>query len=370
MLDDLKVKIRETNKNPNIGKTHQVVLKDGPRAYRIATIFEILDPSNNTLHHLSLRLDSFDHVKNKWTHKPDRSVRLEGKEPNEIASLSRFLRAILDEHYPQEAGDIHVVNAATYNNVEEIIKVVPQINSKERLQILQRLLHNMDKSSLNADEFIAAFEQSSEEVLHNIAIASRLVEYRKAYQVFSDLVSDPDTPEAKIQKHLDQNAWIFGSEYSELLKRRTWTRDDRLDFMLRRTVDGFLEIVEIKTPFQEALLRYDSSHDSYFPSAKLSAVIGQVIRYIEEVERDRDSILAKDGSDTLKIRARIIIGRDGDTEHQNALRNFNAHLHRIEIYTFDQLMRVGKRVLDIFQEQINQDNSEEEDPFDEDDIPF
>ena len=228
----------------------------------------------------------------------------------------------------------------------------------------------MDKSSLNADEFIAAFEQSSEEVLHNIAIASRLVEYRKAYQVFSDLVSDPDTPEAKIQKHLDQNAWIFGSEYSELLKRRTWTRDDRLDFMLRRTVDGFLEIVEIKTPFQEALLRYDSSHDSYFPSAKLSAVIGQVIRYIEEVERDRDSILAKDGSDTLKIRARIIIGRDGDTEHQNALRNFNAHLHRIEIYTFDQLMRVGKRVLDIFQEQINQDNSEEEDPFDEDDIPF
>ncbi len=366
-LDDLKVKIRETNKNPNIGKTHQVVLKDGPRAYRIATIFEILDPANNSLHHLSLRLDSFDHVKNKWSHKPDRSIRLEGKEPNEIASLSRFLRAILDEHYPLEAGDIHVVNAAMYNNVEEIIKVVPQINSKGRLQILQRLLHNLDRSSLNADEFIAAFEQSSEEVLRNIAIASRLVEYRKAYQLFSDLVSDPDTPEPKIQKHLDKNAWIFGSEYSELLKRRTWTRDDRLDFMLRRTVDGFLEIVEIKTPFQEALLRYDSSHDSYFPSAKLSAVIGQVIRYIEEVERGRDSILAKDGSDTLKIRARIIIGRDGDTEQQNALRNFNAHLHRIEIYTFDQLLRVGKRVLDIFQEQITQDD---EPLFDEDNIPF
>ncbi|VAW78004.1 hypothetical protein MNBD_GAMMA15-807 [hydrothermal vent metagenome] len=138
----------------------------------------------------------------------------------------------------------------------------------------------------------------------------------------------------------------------------------------RRTVDRFLEIVEIKTPFKEALLRYDTSHDSYFPSAKLSAVMGQIIRYIEEVERDRDSILAKDGSDTLKIRARIIIGRDGDADHQNALRNFNAHLHRIEIYTFDQLLRVGKRVLNIFQEQIAQDNDNDEPPFDEDEIPF
>lgn len=98
--------------------------------------------------------------------------------------------------------------------------------------------------------------------------------------------------------------------------------------------------------------------------------MGQVIRYIEEVERTRDSILAKDGCDTLKIRARIIIGRDGNEEHQNALRNFNAHLHRIEIYTFDQLLRVGKRVLDIFQEQISQDGGDDEVPPDEDDIPF
>ena len=88
------------------------------------------------------------------------------------------------------------------------------------------------------------------------------------------------------------------------------------------------------------------------------------------MERDRDSILAKDGSDTLKIRARIIIGRDGDADHQNALRNFNAHLHRIEIYIFDQLLRVGKHVLDIFQEQITQDNDNDEPPFDEDEIPF
>jgi hypothetical protein len=159
---------------------------------------------------------------------------------------------------------------------------------------------------------------------------------------------------------------MFGSEYSELLPRRTWTRDDRLDYMLRRTVDGFLEIVEIKTAFSEPLFLYDASHDSHYPSARLSPVLGQVARYIEEVERDRDSIIAKDSVDTLKIRARVILGRDGSNKHQVALRSFNSHLHRIEIFTYDQLIRIAERVLGVFDERPP-DVAEQN--FD-DDIPF
>jgi hypothetical protein len=119
--------------------------------------------------------------------------------------------------------------------------------------------------------------------------------------------------------------------------------------MLRRTVDDFLEIIEIKTPFAEPLFVYDNSHDSYYPSSKLSLVLGQVIGYIEEVERNRDSILAKDRYDTLKIRARIILGRDGAPEDRVAVRNLNGHLHRIEIITFDQLLRIAARVIDVFE---------------------
>ena len=70
------------------------------------------------------------------------------------------------------------------------------------------------------------------------------------------------------------------------------------------------------------------------------------------------------GSDPLKIRARIIIGRDGDSNHQKALRNFNAHLHRIEIITYDQLIKIAERVLNMF----NVKSEEPEEDFD--DIPF
>jgi hypothetical protein len=144
---------------------------------------------------------------------------------------------------------------------------------------------------------------------------------------------------------------MFGSEYSELLPRKTWARDDRLDYMLRKTVDDYLEIVEIKTAFDDALFLKDTSHDSHYPSSKLSPIIGRVTRYIEEVERNRDSILVTDDVDTFKIRARVIVGRDGSAEHQVALRNFNAHLYRIEIITYDQLIKIAERVLSVFAPQ-------------------
>ena len=91
------------------------------------------------------------------------------------------------------------------------------------------------------------------------------------------------------------------------------------------------------------------------------------MKYIEEVERNRDAILAKDGIDTLKIRVRVIVGRDGNKAQQEALRNFNSHLHRIEVITYDQLLRIAERVLSMFQEHVpTEAESEEFDP----DIPF
>ena len=143
---------------------------------------------------------------------------------------------------------------------------------------------------------------------------------------------------------------MFGSEYSELLDRRTWTRDDKQDFMLRRTVDGYLEIIEIKTPMPE-LFKHDLSRDSYYPSEALSRAIGQVTGYIEQLDSDRNRIRAIDHEDQLKIRARIILGRDGDKDQRTGLRNLNARLNRIEVLTYDQLLRIAGRVLNVFAEQ-------------------
>lgn len=348
-LDDVKVKIRESYRNPQVGTILQADLKTGPRTFRIATLLEILDSKTGLFHHYSLKIDSIDRSsKAGWVPKPNRSIRLEGEGPNEIEHLSRFLRAIDEGKLANRTGELHVIGSADYAKVEHLLAVLPNLSSSDKLAVIRTVLSQLEGKPSVVEEFVAAFRGGNAQTIRNIAVAARVVAYQTACDELQRLVGADGTSEEELQQHLKRNPWMFGSEYSELLDRRTWTRDDKLDFMLRRTVDGYIEIIEIKTAFKGALFIRDASHDSYHPSAKLSPVLGQVMRYIEEVERNRDSILAKDKEDTLKIRARVIIGRSGNDEERAALRNLNAHLNRIEVITYDQLLHLAGRVLAVF----------------------
>lgn len=367
-LEDVQVRIRTSGGNPNIGKTHQVVLKNGPRTYRVATIFEIMHPAKGTLHHLSLRLDSYDKTKAGWKIKPEKSIHLEGKDPDEITALEAFVSTALANKSTAATGSFHLVPDAKFRLLEDLAQALPKLPGPRKLELLRQLLGSLDISGSDTNQVVEELTTATPETVRNLGVAARYVQYRGAYEELERLVSTPDVPESRLQQHLQSNPWIFGSEYSELLDRRRWTRDDNLDFMLRRTVDGYLEIIEIKTPFEEPLFRVDHSHDSHYPSSKLSQSVGQVLRYIEEIERSRDSIIAGDNVDPLKIRARVVLGRDGDDAQKAALRSFNAHLHRIEILTFDQLLRIGQRTIEIFKESIASANGVPEDSGD--DIPF
>jgi hypothetical protein len=351
-IEEIKIKIKQTSTNPNIGKTHQVTLKGGPRAFRIATIFEILDPKTNELHHLSLKLNSFNKTKVAWKSKPEKDINIDGKDPNEIKILSDFLSAVLSEHYPDSTGTFRVVKSAQYELVKNLAGLLPKLPGPRKLELTKQLLQSLDSSDVDPEEFIDAFKNITPEAVKNISVVAKFVQYEAAFLELEKLVNNSDPSESKFQNYLQKNPWMFGSEYSEIIDRRKWTRDDNLDFMLRRTVDNYLEIIEIKTPATMPLFNHDKDHDSFYASSKLSQVVGQVYRYIEEVERNRDTIISKDRLDPLKIRARIIIGVDSDEEKQSALRTMNSHLHRVEIITFDQLLRVAKRTLNIFESEI------------------
>lgn len=365
--EDVELTIkRNYTKNPSVRSVSQVVLKNGPKAFKTAALLEIINSETKQFHHYSLKIDHIDKTKSAWTYKPDKSVSLSGKEPDEIKRLFDFLHTAYHQDLGDKDGELRVISASEYKKFDSIRQAVPDISDADKLSLVGELISKLDKNNSSISGFVNAFEGTNDEVVQRIASASRLIEYSKSLETLKGLVETPNIGEASFQEHLQKNPWMFGSEYSELLSRRTWTRDDKLDYMLRRTVDGYLEIVEIKTAFKESLFLYDRDHDSYYPSSKLSPVIGQVMRYIGEVERNRDSILAKDREDTLKIRARVIVGRDGDAAHQAALRNFNAHLHQIEVITYDQLIRIAERVLSMF----DVDSSAPETVSLEDEIPF
>ncbi|MDW7761106.1 MAG: DUF4263 domain-containing protein [Acidobacteriota bacterium] len=368
-LDEVMVRIKEAYRNPNIGWIKQLTLKEGPRTFRIATLMEIVDPQTGERHHYTLKLDSIDRRKTGWFSKPDRSIRLDGQDPDEIEHLHRFLTAHLEGKLTK-TGDLHVIGSEDFTKLGNLIAEIPNLAAPDMVELVKVILPRIQDAHDYLDEFIEIFEKSDPRMVEYMAIAAQVVQYQMAYDSLVKLVESDVSVEHDYHKLLEANPWMFGSEYSELLDRRKWTRDESLDFMLRRTSDNFLEVIEIKTPAMMPLMRYDSSHNSHHLSANLSKVIGQVIGYIEELERRRDSIRSKDNVDTLKIRARIIAGRDGDVAVQDAIRNLNAHLHRIEILTFDQLVRIAERVLTIFKSRATGETNVDAVQELDDDIPF
>jgi hypothetical protein len=350
---DVILRIESNIRNPNVREVVSTVLKDGPRAYRIATLYEIVDPATQEHHHWCLRINSFDRTKKTgWSFKADKSVSLDDDGSQELATLAQLIQRAHAGLLAQPSGEYHLISAEQMKSVRTLLRFVRRAGSTQRMRLVRALLENLDVASVEPEEWLQVFDAGSESVRRVIAVSSRLAEYRGVRDQLAALIANPNIPESDLQRILQINPWLFGSEYSRLVSRRTWTRDDRLDFMLRRTADDYLEIIEIKTPLKQPLFRYDESHDSFAPSVPLSNALGQVVRYIEEVERNRDSIIAKDACDPLKIRARVIIGRDGDEDQPRALRNFNGHLHRVEVLTFDQLLRIANRVLSVFEDKL------------------
>lgn len=350
---DVILRIESNIRNPNVREVVSTVLKDGPRAYRVATLYEIIDPTTQEHHHWCLKINSFDRTKKiGWSFKPERSISLDDDGSPELSVLATLIQRAHAGQLTGPTGEYHLIPAEQMESVRTLLKFVRRAGSSQRMRLVRALLDNLDVASVEPQEWLQVFDTGTDSVRRVIAVSSRLAEYRRVREQLAALIGDPNAPEADLQRLLQSNPWLFGSEYSRLVSRRTWTRDDRLDFMLRRTADDYLEIIEIKTPLRQPLFRYDESHDSYAPGVPLSNALGQVVRYIEEVERNRDSIIAKDACDPLKIRARVIIGHDGDEDQQSALRNLNGHLHRIEVLTFDQLLRIADRVLSVFEDKL------------------
>jgi hypothetical protein len=128
------------------------------------------------------------------------------------------------------------------------------------------------------------------------------------------------------------------------------------------TEDGYLEIVEIKTPeFPFWKLKEDGSYFRYrnkylVPHIELQCAIAQGENYILEAEKAMDSKAWADKHDgiyPIKPKCLIVYGRSkGWGELENvAFRLLNDSLHGINIITFDHLLFRAKQVVELFNQK-------------------
>jgi hypothetical protein len=340
--------IRERDK-PELRFRDQVVLKQGPRASKVATHWEIWDRHTGALHHHAVTIDTYNRTATGpsagWTVPHERSITLTDEHGDELRPLSAFLAAVFGNTIPSHEGDYLLVpmddSAASEGIVRELLDA---ISAGGKATVIAGALATA-KGDPDVLRELAEASKRDPESSRLAAAALTVSRYTAALEKLERLIEE-NALEREFQKHLTANQWIFGSEYSELLDNRHLTRDENQDLIFRRTVDGYVEIIEFKRPHPGVdLFVEDASHQSLYPRSEVTEAVGQVIHYIEEIEANRHMIMVKDQLDTNKIRAKIIIGRSSDERQLAALRTLNGHLHRIEFLTFDQLLNIGRHVL-------------------------
>lgn len=342
----IKATMPSSDFHPDVQSMQSVTLKDGPRVRKIAKYGIFRSRHTGEAHHDALTIKTFKKSKGQCLLDTEHSVSLSGENGDEIQMLLDLLNAGRQKLIPQASGTYVVSHARGEAEANALRQLIESVSASGEYDLFAQ---TVVKAGSDARMFSKLLERAALDprLFAEAAAALNLAVYRSAVDTLRMLVeSDMSPTEHQFQHLLAEHPWMFGSEYSELLTRRRWTRDEQQDFVVRRTSDGYIEIIEIKTPLNgKPLFKFDPSHKTYYADGDLSKVIGQVQNYIERIDADHDSIQVKDGEDTSKIRAKIIIGRDVNAENVQSLRRFNGHLHRIEVITFDGLLNTAERVL-------------------------
>ena len=252
-----------------------------------------------------------------------------------------------------------------YITVEKNKVVV--IDDKNKKQLLEQIL-----SKGYSDDFWKLITGTDPELADKLSAGHLQMQRRRIIdelknrltKVFSETTGDDSW-----QKWIFRNNWLFGANYQEPIEKQKINITGIMPDFLFPTIDGFVDILEIKLPNDE-VIESDGSHAGSWIWSKGSTVaIGQVVNYLGEVDRLRleieKQIKIKYGREIclLKPRAFILIGNNEKwkLEKKEALRKLNHSLHGIEVVTyFDLIQRgesfLGSSMISFVQAEINIDD--------------
>jgi len=196
------------------------------------------------------------------------------------------------------------------------------------------------------------FESVDQEVLSNIYASSKQIKNKKALNELSELLKT-NASEAKLEKWIKDNDWVFGIEYVKKLDATKIGLHSDADLLIE-SLDGFADLIELKKSSAHPLFIEDGSHPGvWYPSAILSQVLGQTIFYLHSMNELRHILQSTDKVNVLKPRAKIVIGRSSklSEDERHTLRRLNDTLHGIEILTYDEIELRAKTIVSVYEKK-------------------
>ena len=203
----------------------------------------------------------------------------------------------------------------------------------------------------------------AEEVLTGLGVASQHFRHKKAIQELEALL-DEGASELDCQQWFEGHPWVFGIEYVEHVSARRIGLHEITDVLLK-TVDGYLDIFELKRPDTQ-VLNHDRSRDNYYFSQEVSSAISQCANYMKTVEENRHLLAQVEHLPFLKPRGRIVVGRSADWNQtkKDGLRTLNSALHFIEVLTYDQVLSMATQLVGRYETDLDAEKREnDEQPF-------
>lgn len=308
------------------------VIHRSPEIHKTATIWLALEPDDS---------EKLILIVNSWTPRPDGSgfdlrpgASQWACENDVIGELHRFLAARFGTPEPQAEHDAPLA---------EVIRKV-QSGEADVSQLAQLAEALADAPNAAA---VLAEHGALQVLLDGIQTAKQ----RDVIATLSEVVRNPDAKEKEFQRILDESWWMFGGKYIEKTKRRSLTVLTQLDVPLIRA-DGVLHVVELKRACIPDLV---VKHREFFVvGPEVNKAVGQTLNYLREFDEQRDVIKNRLGIECRRAFATVVIGHpehvpDAAARAQVAdtLRTYNAHLSRVEVITYADLIQGAEKALEL-----------------------
>ena len=225
------------------------------------------------------------------------------------------------------------------------MSLLEKFKSEDKIRGLLNALSNLEIENLHGayHRKTIQVEIANLETLLELERKENITTAIKSYSVLSKY--DAGQPEKIFQNWIESNLWIFGVDYIKRHDARKIALFSEGD-LLMESVDGYLDLIELKRP-KHNILKYDNSHNCYYPHPDLSQVIGQSLFYLQKLEEYKLIIEKEHKIKIIMPRIKIIVGRNDEfkPEQKDCVRMLNSKLNSIKIITFDDLVSYGKLLL-------------------------
>lgn len=164
-----------------------------------------------------------------------------------------------------------------------------------------------------------------------------------------------DVNETAMHKAIGKRYWLFGGQYVGVADRKSLMPLDQYDIPLL-CADGSLEVIELKGPEAEIVRRH---RNHLIVTDAVHEAVSQCLNYLRALDEMGSTLAAQYKSefgidfDFRRARGTVVIGHPDRSSRTDAtkaqieqtVRSYNAHLSRLQVLTYADLLDSAERTL-------------------------